>query len=1452
MEQTILAASGLATSVNELTSAPGDLVKAVNCMLLAPDLMGFRRGQPRKSYSFGAVGDAANAMAIFGTVPVVQYTDMSGDGVLTRDTGSAFVDYAGTYDPPTETQRMRFLEAAQNLYFTSLEGVQRLDKYNGTPVLAGITTPKDISSAECNATTGGFLGPMQSVAYRITLCTKDSHGKVIESPPSGMAIVTNTQTLVAAYGTLTLASSSGTVGGTINGTSITTTWATSDAVTAAALAVLVNANATLAPLFVASALFGVVTITCRVAGAAGNAYTLTATGTNVTASGAGTLTGGAAGDSLNVDLEFPLGDGTYTTRQFFRVYRSQQCPGVGPGIPVPTETVAPTDEEFLVFERYITSDDIEAGGISFTDTTDDAVLTVPLYTNFFTGQGESSANDTPPFCRDITWWDDCAWYWNIRQRQSVALNIIGCGPGEDGSTGIRLGDTISLEFEGGGGSTGFTAWGAYEPDDSTFKLFTDSDDVFENVANTARSLVNLINESSATYPLRAQYLGNGETSFGAILIEAQDLTTPAFRVLLRTGVFSVVSPFTPAGGITIETSQPHGFVAGDTVFLYSQTPNPYVPPGTHTVLAVGADDPYGTATTFTIAGGFDDLETATGYTVRRVTPAAALAWSPPPPLTEFSVATGGLVRTDDLVKVTATFTDSLAIGDVIWLEPTLAPDEDFPAGTKTVFALPPDDDLTAASYVSAVLADETIAPGFGAVAAGNVVTLTAPDTGTGGNSITLALIGVGVAVSGPTFTGGAMGVKATGTVTFTNAVGDEVGAAIAGIPISTPSLSSSADGFYYEEAGADATSTEPYQSGARVTSSDNATSNGAIYSKKSEFGVPGVFPEACPKTANLLPVGIAHKQTLRALALDQNQFVFNEDGIYIVSYGSGQNPYTVDPLNSTVHIVAPDTAVVCNGLAFALTNKGVVTCTNAGVQVISGQIEQQLLQWFGPSFESLKTDAWACARETDGLYILGLPALEGADAPYDEPVMFVYSTRARRWTGPWTKDWRFALVRKSDDALYFVSGLDGASTAPTLAVENNTKTAFDYADDVTTLEVVSWDEATKVLRVRGTVGVHVGDAIGWDSSGITPEFDPLLVLAIDSMAGDLTLSGTAGFLPPVSATGTFEIEDAYGPIAWLMSHPGPYFGSGSVPGSQDVGASIGGYPSPFQYWMTSDDATAALLVDVFNTSPGIEDLVSATALGNVVTVEALVDGTGGNGITLFARGTGVVASGLFLTGGAPGVKASGTITIVNARGMTDAEVATALAIDVAANFVWVTTEAVGGLVTVTAGSAFPGAAGNAIAYAGSGAGLTLGGAHFTGGTNSPVLSYAAIPYDIQWRALVAPSPADWRAFGALHTHWRVRSFRSATAAFSTDQHPEEKTIVLAPAQLRDGTIPDYTVDTALYPGQPRNPLKMRKQIPNLGDAAYLEVSIRVREAFAVAFLNGITFEAESGSAKSQM
>lgn len=115
----------------------------------------------------------------------------------------------------------------------------------------------------------------------------------------GAAVYVSTSTVTGAFatGTLTLSGGSGSVGGTIGGTAVTATWATSDTNSAALIAAAINANSTVNKFCSATSSGAVVTITAAAAGQIGERITLVASGTGVTASGAN-LGAGAGVDGV--------------------------------------------------------------------------------------------------------------------------------------------------------------------------------------------------------------------------------------------------------------------------------------------------------------------------------------------------------------------------------------------------------------------------------------------------------------------------------------------------------------------------------------------------------------------------------------------------------------------------------------------------------------------------------------------------------------------------------------------------------------------------------------------------------------------------------------------------------------------------------------------------------------------------------------------------------------------------------------------------------------------------------------------------------------------------------------------------------------------------------------------------------------------------------------------------
>ncbi len=165
-EPTTIQALGLYTSPNELSAPPGALRKAQNCVMLAPGIIGSRRGMPALSY---APATRATAMSQYsptlGTLEKIIVNTV--DGSLFYDSGAAFVSFgASAYSPP-DAYRQKYAECSRNLYLNILSGTVRVDSFTRTPMLAGAPRTQQILSAATNATASGYLPTANSVAYRL-------------------------------------------------------------------------------------------------------------------------------------------------------------------------------------------------------------------------------------------------------------------------------------------------------------------------------------------------------------------------------------------------------------------------------------------------------------------------------------------------------------------------------------------------------------------------------------------------------------------------------------------------------------------------------------------------------------------------------------------------------------------------------------------------------------------------------------------------------------------------------------------------------------------------------------------------------------------------------------------------------------------------------------------------------------------------------------------------------------------------------------------------------------------------------------------------------------------------------------------------------------------------------------------------------------------------------------
>lgn len=480
MFDAIQKALGLVSQYNPLTTAPGGLAKANNCVIRRENVIEDRRG-------YAVDGTLANTISQL--VPY-QSKVIANNGSLMSYGPSSYLNYSGSYSPPAGL-KVRFAEAASNLYVTTSLGIKIFTDVTGTAARsAGMPRMLDPSYV-LNAASSGFLAAGSQCAYRSLIQRLDSNSNTIIGYPSSRLWVTN-PTIVTTASTHTnttldtIASTTGLINGmTVTGTGIP----------------------------VGTTISGLSGSSCTLSQAA----TATATGVSVTFS---------APRNVNLTVFLPaeaiVGD-------VVKFYRTAQIAG--------TSTDGSGDECALIFQYTLASTDISTGSISFTDVTVDALRGESLYTNA-SQQGISQANDRPPVATDIALFKTFMFYSNCSTKQRLFLTLVGTGS-LSGKTITLAGTTYnfgSTEVISGGGSpqvaVGATGVAAADID------------------TTARSLCRVINRYASNTAVYAYYTSGPSDLPGQIMIEERGIGASAFTAQSSdtaiSGMFYPPPPVSPA------------------------------------------------------------------------------------------------------------------------------------------------------------------------------------------------------------------------------------------------------------------------------------------------------------------------------------------------------------------------------------------------------------------------------------------------------------------------------------------------------------------------------------------------------------------------------------------------------------------------------------------------------------------------------------------------------------------------------------------------------------------------------------------------------------------------------------------------------------------------------------------------------------------------------------------
>jgi hypothetical protein len=203
---------------------------------------------------------------------------------------------------------------------------------------------------------------------------------------------------------------------------------------------------------------------------------------------------------------------------FVQLYRTKNMPFSGPD---PEDA---GDEMQLVKEYSLSNTDITNKYTDLTDKLADELRDTALYTNA-TQEGDLNANYQPPQCTDATVFQNHMFFANTERKYETTFTILAT----DVTGGLNLDDTITLA-----GVT-YTAKATESVASNQFALGT-SGIVSQDNESTARSLVNVINNSSSNTTVWASYASTDNSIPGMVRVYERDYgDATAFTVISSAG-----------------------------------------------------------------------------------------------------------------------------------------------------------------------------------------------------------------------------------------------------------------------------------------------------------------------------------------------------------------------------------------------------------------------------------------------------------------------------------------------------------------------------------------------------------------------------------------------------------------------------------------------------------------------------------------------------------------------------------------------------------------------------------------------------------------------------------------------------------------------------------------------------------------------------------------------------
>lgn len=247
--------------------------------------------------------------------------------------------------------------------------------------------------------------------------------------------------------------------------------------------------------------------------------------------------------------------------------------------------------------------------------------------------------------------------------------------------------------------------------------------------------------------------------------------------------------------------------------------------------------------------------------------------------------------------------------------------------------------------------------------------------------------------------------------------------------------------------------------------------------------------------ANEILVGDASSPIIRVLALREYALVAKADGVYRVT---GLTPSTLSAalFDNTTRIVGAETAVVLSNAMWMLSNQGVVSVSDTGVQIRSEPIKDITDRLVGPILETSRAVAFAVGHETQKKYILSAPLNQGDTFC---SVQWVFNYVTNTWVDWDRSDSAMAVQQNADHILI------GNALSSTVSIERNEGDSGDFCDEdlSATILSVTGDQ----VQLDSASGIRAGDVLQQASD------QRATVLSVDGVTNIAAIEDDTGLVP---------------------------------------------------------------------------------------------------------------------------------------------------------------------------------------------------------------------------------------------------------------------------------------------------------------------------------------------------